>query len=157
MPRRKWTANALASETGIDRRVVTERVFDVKPCEIKKDGNGKETRRYWGRDAFPALYASELPPRVNAKPESADAADRLKELKVEEAELDLAERRGDLVQAAAVQSAFDAVLLESSARFDAIPQSIADELMSTTDRNVVVRIIENAINGARELFANLRI
>lgn len=157
MPRRKWTANALAAETGIDRRTVAERLSDVKPCEVKKDRNGKETRRYFGRDAFPALYASDAAPRVNEKPESADAADRLKELKVEEAELDLGERRGELVHAAAVQSAFDAVLLESSARFGAIPQAIADEVMSAAARDDVVRIIENAINGARELFANLRI
>ena len=43
MQRKRWTANALAAETGIDRRTVADRLIDVKPCEVKKDRNGKET------------------------------------------------------------------------------------------------------------------
>lgn len=159
MPRRKWTANGLAEETGIDRRTVIDRLALVKPCESRKSRKG-ETRYYWGRDAFPALYAEQSPtaasPSSPARPD-ADAGERLKELKVEEFELDLAERRGELVQAASVQAAFDAVLLESNARFGGIAQSIADEVRSATDRETVVRVIEAAINGARELFANLRV
>lgn len=156
MPRRKWTANGLADETGLDRRTVTDRLALVKPCESRKSRKG-ETRYYWGRDAFPALYAEQT--SVPAAPDrpDADAGERLKELKVEEFELDLAERRGELVHAASVQAAFDAVLLESNARFGGIAQSIADEVRSATDRDTVVRVIEAAINGARELFANIRV
>jgi hypothetical protein len=156
MKRRQWTVSALEFETGLDRRTITDRLGDVDPVRVTRDKRGRETRYYNGPDAIPALFAVE-PSRKARAPESADVADRLKELKVEEAELDLAERRGELVHAASVQGAFDAALLESNARFGAIPQGIADEVMSATDRDTVVRIIENAINGARELFANLRI
>jgi hypothetical protein len=159
MKAREWTASALAIESGLDRRTVNERLEDVQPVRAKKDRRGQVTRYYRGRDAFPALFAG-----VEAQPASkprdreleVDAADRLKFLRAEEIELDLAERRGELVQAASVQAAFDAVLVEEGVRLGAIPQAVSDELVGK-DRDTIARVLERVIDGARELYANLRI
>jgi hypothetical protein len=89
-----------------------------------------------------------------------DASERLKELKVDELELDLAERRGELAHFSSFQSALDTVLLELASRFNAVPQAVADSVMTAAakgDREAVVRIIEDGINGAREVVADLRI
>lgn len=157
--RRKWTVSGLAVETGIDRRVVADRLSDVEACESKLAKGGRETRYYWGPDAFAAIYAPGPAARA-AAPAGEDAGDRLKRLKAEDYELDLAERRGELVRLPAMQSAIDTIGVESSARFDGIGQDVADEVIAaaaTGDRAAVVAVIDSAVDRARELFADLRI
>lgn len=87
---------------------------------------------------------------INARYEQA----RLTKLKADNEALDVAEKEGSLVEAAAVAGVWDRLLGNFRSRLLSLPSALADELAPLTDPREVQAVLKVTINQALEELAN---
>ena len=140
-----WSVNRLARELNFDRRTVTKRLVNVEPL-----GEGKNGPVYDLANAVRALFG------VTSLTEKDSLDRRILTAKAEAAELDLAAKRGELLDAAAVRKAATAnARMEREALLnwpDQIAPMMAAEL--EVDESLLVTILAREIRELMEARAD---
>jgi hypothetical protein len=96
----KWSVNALAMETGFDRRTVTRRLHRVQP--VAENGNGGV---YSGPDVFPVLF------NYHGDADLEEAQTRKAWADAERSELELLARMRQVIPEAQIREALAVIYL----------------------------------------------
>jgi hypothetical protein len=127
--------------------------LDVTPQRFRQfniEPHARVSRAPWYSLLDLAAFRAE---RSATSPKAADdvnANDRLKNLRADQIEFELARERGEYERISSLQSAADAACSAVSARLDALPHAIAAELMAARDVSEVARMIRAALYRAIE-------
>lgn len=133
--------NQLANLTGIDRRTIGKRLESLP----SKPGPNR-AKLYSSADALPLLYG--IGNSDGARLDPAQERARLDRCRSELAELDLARKRDELLDANDVQGAWLRIVGNAKARLLAIPTRIAGELSDEAEPRQCERIIKDALREA---------
>lgn len=93
---------------------------------------------------------------TNLKPESPylSARARRETARAALAEIELKERSGDILEAAAVEEAWSAIVVRIRAKFLALPTRMAPLLTDEPEAHVIKTKLENAVHGVLNELAN---
>jgi phage terminase Nu1 subunit (DNA packaging protein) len=112
----------------------------IRQKQILKKGRGG------GRPWLPDLSILSGDPRAS----KIDEETRLKRLQADKVELDLMERRGELVEASEVSSAWQSILSRVRSRLLKMPSSIAPIVAPLTDPHEIQKRIDDSVREALE-------
>lgn len=136
----------LASITGLDRRTVTQRLEKVDHAGGGKRG---QAMTYETKLALPAIYLSGLVNETDTKLLDAKLERaRLDRAKRHLAEAALAEKKGTLIPAKAVQEYWGSMVSNCRARLLAIPPKLGQRAIGITENKEITFIANTLIHEA---------
>jgi phage terminase Nu1 subunit (DNA packaging protein) len=139
--------SALYELTGRERRWIKKRLADRGVAQLKRDGR---TILYPAREALDAIYD-----REGIDPATEQA--RLHQARRELAELELAEKRRELLPADQVETTWTRFASTVRAKLLAVPAKTAEELAAATEARECHAVVEAAIHEALEALADTRV
>lgn len=137
----------LSDLTGVSEKTIRSRLMEKGVRTVREDGR---TLWYAPRQALPAIF------KLGDSNPFAEKA-RLDAARADMTELDLAERRGELLPVADVEFALAALLSGARTRILAVPAKVAAEIAAETSPAACHALIERAIHEALEQIANVSV
>lgn len=145
----EWSISGLSVELGIDRRTLSKQLAHVEPVRV--DGR---TRLYRLREVVEALFDARRPDNVV---DLRDAQTRRERMKAELAELDLEERRKNLLPADEVEASFISLASGIRTRLLAVPSKAAPLAYAAESIHEAQEVIGSHIQEALEDLANAEV
>jgi len=136
MTAKKWSVSALAVELRMDRRRIARQLSEIEPCGA--DGHGN---KYFMADACRALFnAGDLDgPQEKAK---------LDQKKREKLELEIAEKKRELLPADEVRDAYSKLVMNARGRLLALPNLVAPLVAVESDVPECEKIVKERVYEA---------
>lgn len=147
MTHKLWSINGLAAEFGLDRRTVAERLATVAPA-----GQVRGSPAWRLRDAVPVL--APIMEAARARDRAEMARERYYTANAAKAELDVAQKRGELVPVAEVQRADELIVTMIRDRVMAL-ESVAPLVMDAAQREGEHGVRMALRRAARDALADL--
>lgn len=135
------TINKLHEITRIDRRTIKKRIGDVQP--IRSDGNGDE---YETSVVLPRIY--EVEKEADGKLVAAQEKAALDRARRELVELELAERRHELIPVEIVKRVWTKMFGAFRAKILGLPVKLTPRLAATSKQAEVSKILQKECNAA---------
>lgn len=129
-----------AANFEVDRRALAIMLKTVEPASEKKTGKG--VSRYWFVcDVAKAIYCG-----GEDAPDYMVEKARLTKAQAERAELEVAHKRGDLIELSVIESQYIGEMLNLKQRVFSLPSQIAPYLVDKTDAGEVEATITDALH-----------